>query len=180
MWVWSENNERVRSWGMLLGSQHFGGRGACWSFRMGLGKNDKQLIHSLGFAQTKQHVGPCIVWALLSVKTSHEQPWTHKTHKTSHGPDLGKPPPSPLYYSLRLPTGATSKWHFIPGLPSGNLGIPTTGLPRLWGPITSCADLRFWWDLKQSCNPRREIFNDMSHTTYKLLKCEEIGLIPEF
>ncbi len=25
MWVWSENNGRVKSQGMLLGSQHFGG-----------------------------------------------------------------------------------------------------------------------------------------------------------
>jgi hypothetical protein len=30
-----ENNRR-RSWGILLGSQHFEGKKACWSFEMGL------------------------------------------------------------------------------------------------------------------------------------------------
>ncbi len=39
----------------------------------------------------------------------------------------GKPPPSPLYYTLYLSMRPTSKWHFVLGLPSENLGIPTTG-----------------------------------------------------
>jgi hypothetical protein len=30
-----ENNGRRRSWGTLLGSQHFGGKRACWSSEMG-------------------------------------------------------------------------------------------------------------------------------------------------
>jgi hypothetical protein len=29
-----ENNERIMSWGMFLGLQHFKGRRACWSFGM--------------------------------------------------------------------------------------------------------------------------------------------------
>jgi hypothetical protein len=36
-----ENNERIRSWGTLPGSHHFGGRGACWSSEMGTKKSDK-------------------------------------------------------------------------------------------------------------------------------------------
>jgi hypothetical protein len=39
----------------------------------------------------------------------------------------GKPPPSPLYYILYLSMGATSKWHFVPGLPSGSLEISKLG-----------------------------------------------------
>jgi hypothetical protein len=41
-----EDNERKRSWGAFLGSQHFGGRGACWSFKMGLGRlTSNSIIH---------------------------------------------------------------------------------------------------------------------------------------
>ncbi len=34
----TENNRRARNQSMLLRSQYFGGRGACWSFKMGLGR----------------------------------------------------------------------------------------------------------------------------------------------
>jgi hypothetical protein len=33
-----EDNGRRRNWGALPGSQHFAGRGVCWSFEMGLGR----------------------------------------------------------------------------------------------------------------------------------------------
>jgi hypothetical protein len=39
------------------------------------------------------------------------------------------------------------------------------GLPRLWGRITSCADFRLQWGLKQSYSPRRELSNGMSHVS---------------
>ncbi len=39
------------------------------------------------------------------------------------------------------------------------------GLPRLWGPITLCADIQLRWGLKQSCSPRWELFNGFSYTT---------------
>ncbi len=32
-----EDIKRKRNWGAFLGSQHFGGKGACWSSKMGLG-----------------------------------------------------------------------------------------------------------------------------------------------
>jgi hypothetical protein len=35
-----ENNGR-RNWGTLPGSQHFGGKGVCWSFGMGTKMIDK-------------------------------------------------------------------------------------------------------------------------------------------
>ncbi len=49
------------------------------------------------------------------------------------------------------------------------LGVPKfyqLGLPQLWGCITSCANLRSQWGLKQSCSPHRELFNAMSHAAY--------------
>jgi hypothetical protein len=39
----------------------------------------------------------------------------------------GKPPPSPLHYSLCLAMGPTPKCHFVPGLPSGSPEIPKIG-----------------------------------------------------
>jgi hypothetical protein len=48
-----EDNGRRKSWGALLGSQHFGGRRACWSFGMGTRKFDKQFNYLDGPAQTK-------------------------------------------------------------------------------------------------------------------------------
>jgi hypothetical protein len=42
---------------MFPGSQHFEGRGACWSSEMGTRMNDKQINYSHELAQTKQQVG---------------------------------------------------------------------------------------------------------------------------
>jgi hypothetical protein len=60
-----ENNGRRRSWGMLLSSQHFGGKGACWSSEMGTRKSHKLINYSHGPTQTKQQIDYCIVGALL-------------------------------------------------------------------------------------------------------------------
>jgi len=52
----SENNGK-RNWGMLLNTQHFKGKGACWSSVMGIRTNDKHVNYSHEPAQTKQQVG---------------------------------------------------------------------------------------------------------------------------
>jgi hypothetical protein len=47
-------------------------------------------------------------------------------------------------------------------------GVPKLsrfGLPRLWKLITPSSDLRLGWSLKQSCSPRQELFNGVSHST---------------
>jgi hypothetical protein len=43
----------IRSWGTFFGSQHFGGRGACWNFKMGTKINDKRVNYSHKTAQIK-------------------------------------------------------------------------------------------------------------------------------
>jgi hypothetical protein len=53
--VKTTEEQGVEAWSLV--QQHFEGRRVCWSSKMGLGRNDKQLIHSLGFAQIKQHIG---------------------------------------------------------------------------------------------------------------------------
>jgi hypothetical protein len=45
--------------------------------------------------------------------------------------------------------------------------LPKLGLSQLWGPITLRADLRLRWGVKQSCSPHQDLFNGMSHVTYK-------------
>jgi hypothetical protein len=64
------NNERVKSWGTFFNSQHFEGRGACWSSGMGTRKSDKHqlltqtctnqtiswLIHSLSIFGVKMNL----------------------------------------------------------------------------------------------------------------------------
>jgi hypothetical protein len=55
---------------------------------------------------------------------------------------------------------------FCPKIPKlGVLKFSKLGHSKLWKPLTSCADLQLKWGLKQSCNPRWELSNDMWHTT---------------
>jgi hypothetical protein len=63
-------------------------------------------------------------FSTFGARTSHEQPQAHKTH---HGPNLREATTFP--FIVRLFTGATSKWHFVPGLPSASPGIRTVGIP---------------------------------------------------
>jgi hypothetical protein len=52
-WTQRKNEEL----GCAHGSQHFGGRRACWNSEIGTRKSDKQVNYSHKFAQTKQQVG---------------------------------------------------------------------------------------------------------------------------
>ncbi len=65
-------------------------------------------------------------WSTFSVKTSHGQ---FELTRFTMAQTWGKPPPSPLQYSLYLSMGATSKWLFVPGLPSGSPEIPIVKTP---------------------------------------------------
>jgi len=42
------NNKRIKNWGKLPRSQHFGGKGACWNSEMGTTKSYKQFDYSFG------------------------------------------------------------------------------------------------------------------------------------
>jgi hypothetical protein len=47
----------------------------------------------------------------------------------------------------------------------GSPEIPKVGIPLTLGAITLCEDLWWTWGLKQSCSPRRNLSNVMSHAT---------------
>jgi hypothetical protein len=95
----------------------------------------------------------------FGAKTNHEQIQIHKTH---HGPNLREAITFPLYSIFCAssqgphPNGILSQ-DSQTGVPK----FPKWGLPRLWGPITLCADLRLRWSLK----PSWELSNGMSHAT---------------
>jgi hypothetical protein len=61
-------------------------------------------------------------WSTFGARTSQGQ---LKLTRLTTSRTWGKPSPSPLYYIVRLSTGAISKWLFVPGLPSGSPEIPT-------------------------------------------------------
>ncbi len=60
--------------------------------------------------------------------------------------------------------GATSKWHKFPGLPKWSPEIVPTGLPELWTAITPDCRVGSQRGLNQSCSPRQDLSNAMSHT----------------
>jgi hypothetical protein len=128
MWVKTKNIRRTKSRGTLPNSQHFKGREVWWSSRMGLGSNDKQLIHSFGSAQTKQHVDYCIVWAFLMLgwttgnlglkRFTTAQTWREATT-------------FPLIVFFTSLHRGHIQMAFCLG--NGSLEIPTTGIPMTLG-----------------------------------------------
>ncbi len=104
---------------MLLSSQHFGGRGACQSSRIGTRKNDKQINYSHIPTQIKQQVGQCIMKTLLVHKQTTSK---HRFTRLTTAWTWGKPPPSPLQCILCLATRLIFKCHFVSGL---RIGTPT-------------------------------------------------------
>jgi hypothetical protein len=88
-----ENNKRIRSWGTLPGSQHFGGvKGHARALRWGLERVTS--IQLLTWTCTNQITSWLVhSWNIFGARTSHTQTWTHKTH---HGPDLGEATTFPL------------------------------------------------------------------------------------
>ncbi len=80
--------------------------------------------------KTKQQVGQCIAGPLLVLRQI-----TGKLRLTrlTTARTWGKPPPSPLQYTLCLATGPAPKCHFVPRLPSGSPEISTTKTPATLG-----------------------------------------------
>jgi hypothetical protein len=123
---------------MLLGSQHFGVRGVCWSSGMGTKKSDKhQLLTRTCTNQTTSWLVHSL--STFGVRTNHGQIQTHKTH---HGPDLGEATTFPLImYYVPLHEAHIQMAFLSRDSQMGVLKFPKLGLLRLWGPITLCAEL---------------------------------------
>ncbi len=59
--------------------------------------------------------------------------------------------------------GTTSKWHKFPGLPKWSPEIVPAWLQELWTAITPDCRVGSRRGLNQSCSPRRDLSNAMSH-----------------
>jgi hypothetical protein len=59
---------------------------------------------------------------------------------------------------------ATSKWHKFLGLLKWSPEIVPAELPELWTAITPDCRVQSRRGLNQNCNPRRDLFNVMSHS----------------
>jgi len=87
---------------------------------------------------------------------------------THHGLDSGEATTFPhIVYSVTL-RGGYIRMALFPGTPEMESRtypecVPV-GVPGLWTTIAPRPDLRSGRDLKQSCSPRRELFNDVLHS----------------
>ncbi len=159
MWIWGENNGKIKSWGTLLGLQHFGVEGRVEASRWAT-KNDKQITHSHELAQNQTTSWLVHSWSIFGDKMSHGQSQIHKTHR---GPDLGRSHHLPPYSILcAWPQDPHQNVILSHDSQVGVPKFPQLRLLQLWGPITLRADLWLIWGLKQSCNPCQDISNGMS------------------
>jgi hypothetical protein len=91
--------------------------------------------------------------------------WTHLTH---HDPDSGEATTFPLIvFSAALRRGYIQMALFLgtPKLESRICPeIVSVGVPGLWELITPDCRVGSQQGLNQSCNPRQDLFNDVSHS----------------
>jgi hypothetical protein len=62
--------------------------------------------------------------------------------------------------------GTTSKWHILLGLPKWSPEIVPAGLPELWTAITPDCRVGSQRGLNQSCSPRQDLSNAVSHSQF--------------
>ncbi len=118
---------------MLFGTQHFGARGACWSFGMKL-RRVTSINYSHGPTQNQTQGGQCIIGALLVLKRAMSKLELTGLTRLIKARTWGKPPPSPLQYTMCPSTKLTFKWHFVLGLPNGNPKITKVSISATLGP----------------------------------------------
>jgi hypothetical protein len=144
--------------GMLPTFSTKGGRGACWGSGI-------RLVRVTSFSY------------LLDLASNQPTSWLvpileHPKDKPRATLDSQDSPWSGLGGSHHLPPYSilcTTPWEWHSnGFLSRDSQVksPSMGVPQLCGTITSGADLRSGRGLNQSCSLRRELSNDMLHTTY--------------
>jgi hypothetical protein len=146
-----------------LARNTFGGRMACWSSGMGLGR----VSSTYSLTQTCTKPNNKLVSALLEHFWCYDKPRTTSNSQDSPLPGLGGShhlPPYSIFFAS--PQGPHPNGILSQDSQMGVLKLPKLGLSRLWGPITLCADLRLRWGLKQSCSPHQELSNSISHATW--------------
>ncbi len=109
-----ENNRRKKSWGAFLNSQHFKGRRACQSSKVGTSKIDKQVNYLHEPAKTKQQVGQCVIGTFFI----HERTISkHRLTRFTTAQTWGKPSLSPLIVFSMFGHGANMQMSFCLEIP---------------------------------------------------------------
>jgi len=135
------------------------GRGACWSFEMGLGRIDKLQLLTRTCTKLTQN-GSCIVGALLVLGRATG----NSDSQDSPRPGLGGSHHLPPYIIL-----CAFSWGPHPnGILShdSQMKVPKLlklGFSQLWGPITLRVDLWLRWGLKQIYSLHQELSNNTWH-----------------
>ncbi len=110
----------VRNLGHALNFRHQKGQRCMLKFRDGTKKNDKlQLLTSTCIKPTNKLVSSFSGAILVLGQAMGNYGLTRFTTARTRG----KPPPSPIQYSLHLFAAPTSEWLFVPRLPRRNLEI---------------------------------------------------------
>jgi hypothetical protein len=108
-----------------------GGRGACWSSGMGLGRMTN--TYSLTQTCTKPTSWLVHYWSTFGARMNHNQIQIHKTH---HGSDLGEATTFPLTVHFVPLHKAHIQMTFGLGTPK----LLKLRFSHLWGPITLCVN----------------------------------------
>jgi hypothetical protein len=92
-------------------------------------------------------------------------------HKTHHGPDSGEATTFPHIVFSAPHFRDYTQMALFPGTPkleSRNCPeIVPIGVPGLWELITPDCKVWSWWGLNQTCSPRRDLFNNVSHSQFR-------------
>ncbi len=129
---------------------------------MGLRRVTSNSLTQVNLHKTNKQVGQHKVAApLVLERTTSNLRLTRLTTARTRG----KPPPSPIQYSMCLSAAPTPEWLFVPGLPRRSPKLPRFGVLELCETITICSNLGWGGGLKQSCSSRRELSNGVSHFT---------------
>jgi hypothetical protein len=91
-------------------------------------------------------------------------------HKTHHGPDLGEATTFPHIVFSATPRRDYIQMALFPGTPKlESRNCPETvpgGVPGLWELITPDCNVWLQRGLNQTCSPRRDLSNDLSHSPF--------------
>ncbi len=102
-------------------------------------------------------------WNIFCEWTNHGHTQTHKTH---HNLNLGETTIFPLIVFFIINHEDYTQMSFcLKVLRLGVLKFSKLRLLKFWTPITSCADLRLRWGLKQNYSLCQELFNDIWQAT---------------
>ncbi len=120
------NNEIVKNSKHVSSFQHQKGQRGVLKLRDGIKKSDKlQLLTRTCIKPTNKLVSSLSGTPLMLRQTTNSRLTKLTTAWTQ-----GKPPPSPIQYSLRFSVAPTFKWFFVPGFPRKNPEIVLVWTPK--------------------------------------------------